>query len=383
MLDNFGNDCYGCIYKITNLMNRKCYIGQTTKNNYLDYINYHFNNAANNSDNKGNGGKGKRLYNAIRKYGKENFKIEILGFCHSQEELNESEIESIWLFRSYGADGENEDSVYGYNRTLGGYGALSNSNPGHKRKGKSFEEIYGEEKASFLRQIRSDLSSGANNAMFGTHGFYEKWKDKYSEDEYLNKIKEVKSKMSGSQKNRKDDRLSPYESWIFNYGKIEADKREKERKNKNLETRNNWGDLKRLSFAEKISKLTSGENSYWFGTHGAFEKWVNEFGLDVALQKFKERMRKNKETWNNKTGEEKLNHKNKIKETKEKNGTTSVGAKNGMAKKFIFISPDGVDYLVHGGFKKFCKDNNLSNVGIRQILNGKRESWKGWRCKIL
>jgi len=116
MKDNFGNECYGCIYKITNLMNGKCYIGQTTKNDYFKYINDHFNNALCGEQYR------KYFYCAIRKYGKKNFKIEILGFCYLRKELKEAEIESIWVFRSFGSDGDNFDKIYGYNLTKGGEG---------------------------------------------------------------------------------------------------------------------------------------------------------------------------------------------------------------------------------------------------------------------
>ena len=114
MKDNNGNEVYGCIYKITNLMNGKCYIGKTV--DYIKRMKEHFRYAINGDQPQ------KYFYNAIRKYGKHNFKCEILGFCNSEEELNESEIEVIWFFKSYGSDGENYDTVYGYNMTIGGEG---------------------------------------------------------------------------------------------------------------------------------------------------------------------------------------------------------------------------------------------------------------------
>jgi len=110
---------YGVIYKITNLANRKVYIGQTIETNYIKYIKNHFNRAK-----KHYREENKHLYNSIRKYGKENFVWEILGYCYSQEELNLAEIDSIWLFRSFGSDGENWDNIYGYNSTKGGEGVL-------------------------------------------------------------------------------------------------------------------------------------------------------------------------------------------------------------------------------------------------------------------
>ena len=65
------------IYKTTNLINNKIYVGQDSKNNptYL--------------------GSGSYIKRAIRKYGKENFKKEILCECFSIEELNKKEIHWI------------------------------------------------------------------------------------------------------------------------------------------------------------------------------------------------------------------------------------------------------------------------------------------------
>ncbi len=98
MLDNFGNICYGYIYKITNFINKKYYIGQSI---YEDK-NYY--------------GSGIYIKRAIKKYGKQNFKKEILGYCSSQEELNDSEIECIAFF-------ESQNIIYGYNISKGGEGS--------------------------------------------------------------------------------------------------------------------------------------------------------------------------------------------------------------------------------------------------------------------
>lgn len=65
------------IYKTTNLINNKFYIGQE-KNDSDSYL-----------------GSGKILKNAIQKYGKENFRKEILEICESEKELDEKEI--YWI----------------------------------------------------------------------------------------------------------------------------------------------------------------------------------------------------------------------------------------------------------------------------------------------
>lgn len=68
---------YGYIYKTTNLINNKIYIGQKKSNEFLNekYL-----------------GSGKILRQAIDKEGKQNFKVELLEECESAQELNEREI---------------------------------------------------------------------------------------------------------------------------------------------------------------------------------------------------------------------------------------------------------------------------------------------------
>jgi group I intron endonuclease len=89
------------IYKTTNLINQKFYVGKDTHNN----PNYY--------------GSGKRLKLAIQKYGLENFKKEIIEVCDSIEKLNERE--KFWI-RELNAISE------GYNISLGGDGGDTISN---------------------------------------------------------------------------------------------------------------------------------------------------------------------------------------------------------------------------------------------------------------
>ena len=85
------------IYKTTNLINGKIYVGKDThnKSSYL--------------------GSGLILQKAVKKYGKENFKKEILEICYSIEELSNREI--YWIRK---LDSCNKE--IGYNISLGGKG---------------------------------------------------------------------------------------------------------------------------------------------------------------------------------------------------------------------------------------------------------------------
>jgi group I intron endonuclease len=90
----------GGIYKITNKLNKKCYIGQSK--DIKTRWKHHCWDAA----------KGSKLpiHNAIRKYGQDNFIFEIIEEC-SKEVRDEKEVYYIDLFNSY------KD---GYNATIGG-----------------------------------------------------------------------------------------------------------------------------------------------------------------------------------------------------------------------------------------------------------------------
>ena len=83
----------GGIYKITNRLDSKAYIGKTKNADINAYCERHFKSALDGklSD--------RYFYNAIRKYGKDKFKIEILENGNfSNDELSEKEIHYIALY---------------------------------------------------------------------------------------------------------------------------------------------------------------------------------------------------------------------------------------------------------------------------------------------
>lgn len=135
------------IYKTTNNVNGKIYIGQSTQ--LGDKIKYYL-------------GSGKLLLKAINKYGRENFTKEIIEFVNNQEELNEKERYWIDFYKS------KEPSI-GYNLMDGGH-----------QGGKHSEES---------KQKMSKSRKGEKNYMFGkTHSdkakkiISDKAKERYSED---------------------------------------------------------------------------------------------------------------------------------------------------------------------------------------------------------
>jgi len=124
------------IYKTTNLINGKIYIGQDSKNNYR-YL-----------------GSGKLLKLAFEKYGKENFKKEILEYCSTKEELDEKEKYWINLLKS-------TDSNVGYNITFGG------------QTGWMIGMKHSEETKLIYSLKRKGLLVGDKNGMYGKQHSYE------------------------------------------------------------------------------------------------------------------------------------------------------------------------------------------------------------------
>jgi len=84
------------VYKVTNNINGKIYIGQTRKSIHSRW-------AAHKS-------RGHVLYAAIQKYGIENFTVKILCRCNSLEEMNHRETYYIKLFKSLAPKGYNLNS---------------------------------------------------------------------------------------------------------------------------------------------------------------------------------------------------------------------------------------------------------------------------------
>ncbi len=118
------------IYKITNLINNKVYIGQTRRQDFKYYW-----------------GSGVLIDKAIKKYGKQNFKKEILLLCDNQNDANEAE---IFYINEY-------DSVNnGYNLHIGGSNGGWFRGKNHPRFGvKVSKETLEKMKKSHIGKIKS------------------------------------------------------------------------------------------------------------------------------------------------------------------------------------------------------------------------------------
>ena len=127
-------DKYIYIYETTNLVNGHKYIGQHTSSEFDP--NYK--------------GSGKLLWQAIHKYGWDNFKARMLCPCFSQEELDDEEIMAIAHYNAV------ESPDY-YNLAIGGQSG--------NLKGSKLSE------STKLRMSRSHKGkmTGAENPMYGKH----------------------------------------------------------------------------------------------------------------------------------------------------------------------------------------------------------------------
>ena len=117
------SEIYGVIYKITNTVNGKFYIGQTT-NSITNRFKEH---CRNNSGCK-------LIGRAIKKHGMENFKIEELCNAYSKLELNNLEI--LFIF----ASGSSKATI-GYNLTIGGDGVVGHKHSEESRRKQSISQL--------------------------------------------------------------------------------------------------------------------------------------------------------------------------------------------------------------------------------------------------
>ena len=145
-------DKTGVIYKITNLLNGKMYVGKrvksTEKFNKSSYY-----------------GSGICITNAIKKYGKDNFKREIICECQNSNELNNRE--RFWIKEL------NTFTPRGYNIHSGGFGG---SNGGSNR-GRKWSL---EHRKKISETLKEGLKSGRIIASFTGRHISDETKEKIS-----------------------------------------------------------------------------------------------------------------------------------------------------------------------------------------------------------
>lgn len=129
------------IYKITNLINSKCYIGFTTHSedrwyNHKAYANYDRKNT--------------HLYNAMKHYGVDNFSFEVI--YESTDEPHTHNVMENYFINEY--DSFNK----GYNMTLGGEGCVGRIESEHTRLKKSLAKL-GKKRPPLTEEQKSKISA--------------------------------------------------------------------------------------------------------------------------------------------------------------------------------------------------------------------------------
>lgn len=137
---------YHFIYKTTNLLNGKYYVGIHSTSNLKDgYL-----------------GSGKRLRRSIRKYGKSNFKLEILEFFSTREEVVKREKELV-----------NEDLIKDsncLNLKLGGSGGFTVESA---KKGRAKVDVL--LKTCYGVDFKKELGKRGGLIRYQRHGLNQNW----------------------------------------------------------------------------------------------------------------------------------------------------------------------------------------------------------------
>lgn len=255
---------YGYIYKTTNLITNKIYIGQKKSKTFLgeEYL-----------------GSGVRLNSSILHHGKDKFKVELIEWCSSKEELDKREI--FWI-KEY--DSRNPD--IGYNITIGGDGTVGCNiwNKGHtkaddprliqskeekEKRAKSLSKAHKEGKfhydEMFTKEVRKKMSDKA--------------KARPHPPTTLGKISYTNGKQN---KMLKPDQIEEYENLGWWKGKTIYNKKEPWNKGLTKET-----DERLLKNSRNRKKLLEVRSIGCFGLKG------NHFATGETLEEYNIRIRNN------------------------------------------------------------------------------------------
>jgi len=293
---------YGYIYETTNLINGKKYIG---KHKADEFDKQYF-------------GSGLNIQKAIKKYGEENFQINIIEKIYTNEyTLNERE--KYWI-NFYNAQ---LDSNY-YNIADGGFG-------GDIIKGMSKEqkEIFGKKISKGLKEFHKNnpnYQTGQNNPMFGKH------KNGKEANMYGKKhTEETKKRIA-----------------LAHFGKIVSqetkDKLSKIHKGKKISE-----DVKQLISKKAKERLSISENNPMFGKHHTDE--TKEKIRQSQIGKIVTEESKNKMSLSHKGFKHSEESKNKMSQSKLGN-ISNTGKKyvnNGIINKLIFV--DSLNEYLYNGWR--------------------------------
>lgn len=180
---------FNYVYVTTNLVNNKQYVGSHCTNNVDDnYI-----------------GSGRLFLKAVKKYGKDNFIREILEECKTDLIAREKE--------GYYIEKLNTLNPIGYNLSpkggIGFKGATQSEETKEKQRawqlGKTYEELYGPEKAAEMKKKQSKKKKGVSTSRKGK-GHKKELIERYGEIEGLSRYNEFIKKQKDSHKDKKQSK---------------------------------------------------------------------------------------------------------------------------------------------------------------------------------
>ena len=132
------------VYKITNIINDKLYFGVTQQELKIRWQQHKCN------SNK----KSYYLYNAIRKYGFENFQIEIVFEAENKKEMLQKEIEFISLYKT-------NEKIFGYNNSTGGESSRKGCKVSQETKNKISEYQKNRKRKPHSKETKTAMSLSA------------------------------------------------------------------------------------------------------------------------------------------------------------------------------------------------------------------------------
>ena len=337
---------YGIIYKVTNNVNGKIYVGQTIRDLH-QRVNEHFYTAAREKDTS-------PFYRAIRKYGRENFIWESVCECFSQEDLDEKERLIATKFDAWVPNGYN---------IRAGFGKGSMSKAERERRSGQGNPMYGRsgDKAPAYGRV------GDKHPMFGkTHSkeSVQKIIDANSKTyEFLSPEGIFTTIYNMNQFCRENPELTPSSMLNVYKGK----------------KRHHKGWIKSGSIRHK--------NTYYF---------INPLGETVEIHNLKKFCREHpdkldssammrvyrKEQTNHKGWKCLYNHSSYLISKKfgaEQSEETINKKMEKVAKEYCLVSPQGVPTYIKN-MSSFCREseNGLGSSAMISVYLGRKPSYKGW-----
>lgn len=167
---------YGCVYKVTNMINNKIWIGKTV--NFEKRKKLHIRDLRSKREGF--------FYDDFRKHGENNFKWEILQYYNTRKELSDGEIYYISLF-------ESTNKNKGYNVALGGDGCIIPNRKLSEERKKAIGDFHRGKKRP---QHVIDIIRKANTGKKRTEEQKQKLRDLYIG---TTRTEEIKKKISDGQ----------------------------------------------------------------------------------------------------------------------------------------------------------------------------------------